>query len=49
MAEIAITDTCTRCGLKRLTRALDEQRIIIRLCDDCYWGKEPEEKAATAA
>lgn len=34
------TDTCARCGLKRVTRSLEEQGIAIRLCDDCYWGKE---------
>lgn len=33
-------DTCTRCGLKRATQALEEQGITIRLCDDCYWGQE---------
>lgn len=35
------SDTCARCGLKRLTRSLEDQGIAIRLCDDCYWGKEP--------
>jgi hypothetical protein len=35
-------DTCARCGLQRATHALEEQRInvTLRLCDDCYWGKE---------
>lgn len=35
-------DTCNRCGLRRRTRELEEQGIVIRLCDDCYWGSEPE-------
>lgn len=53
MAVVAATDTCERCGLRRLTRALEERGIQIRLCDDCYWGKEPpapaEEQAENAA
>ncbi len=35
-------DTCTRCGLRRATQRLEERGITIRLCDDCYWGQEPE-------
>jgi hypothetical protein len=34
------TDTCARCGLQRRTRELEEQGITLRLCDDCYWGRE---------
>lgn len=37
---IELTDTCARCGLRRVTRALEEQGNSVRLCDDCYWGKE---------
>ena len=36
-------DTCARCGLRRLTRSLEERGIATHLCDDCYWGKEPAE------
>ncbi len=39
--EIRPTDTCSRCGLRRATRELEQQAISIRLCDDCYWGSEP--------
>jgi hypothetical protein len=35
-------DSCHRCGLKRRTRELEAEGMIIRLCDDCYWGREPE-------
>jgi len=35
------TDTCARCGLRRATRELEAKGVLIRLCDDCYWGKEP--------
>lgn len=38
-------DTCTRCGLRRATQRLEERGITIRLCDDCYWGQEPDAPA----
>lgn len=37
------TDTCARCGLRRATKALEERGVQIRLCDDCYWGREPQD------
>lgn len=39
--DVKPTDTCVRCGLRRRTRELEEQGVTIRLCDDCYWGREP--------
>lgn len=45
MAEFTTTDTCARCGLKRLTKTLEEKGTAIRLCDDCFWGQEPAEPA----
>lgn len=33
-------DTCSRCGLRRATQALEDEGIKIPLCDDCYWGQE---------
>lgn len=44
--DVKPTDTCARCGLRRATRALEERGIQIRLCDDCYWGGEPQETPA---
>ena len=38
--ETCSADTCARCGLKRVTSALEEKGLFVRLCDDCYWGKE---------
>ncbi len=38
--EISSVESCARCGLRRTTRALEEKGIFVRLCDDCYWGKE---------
>jgi hypothetical protein len=35
-------DACNRCGLRARTRELERAGTVIRLCDDCYWGTEPE-------
>ncbi len=40
------TDTCARCGLRRATRDLEAKGVFIRLCDDCFWGKEPATEEA---
>ena len=32
------TDTCSRCGLPRVTRELEEQGMAL-LCDDCRTGR----------
>jgi hypothetical protein len=45
MAEFTTSDTCARCGLRRLTLALEQRGIIIRLCDDCFWGNQPAKPA----
>ena len=39
--QIQPTDACARCGLQQATRELEARGVSIRLCDDCYWGKEP--------
>jgi hypothetical protein len=39
--EVRASDSCHRCGLRRRTRELELEGIAIRLCDDCYWGREP--------
>ncbi len=42
-AQIEPSDTCERCGLRRATRETEAKGINVsmRLCDDCYWGKDP--------
>jgi hypothetical protein len=45
MRQIEPTDTCSRCGLRKVTRELEDREIKIRLCDDCYWGAEPNATA----
>lgn len=42
--EIRPSDTCSRCGLRKATQELEQQGIVMRLCDDCYWGKESADK-----
>ncbi len=42
MQEIHPADTCSRCGFRRVTRELEEKGLKIRLCDDCFWGRETE-------
>ncbi len=39
-AEVKSSDSCHRCGLRRRTRELELEGITVRLCDDCYWGRE---------
>jgi len=45
MPDFQPQDTCNRCGLRRATQALEEQGTTIRLCDDCYWGKDAQPPA----
>lgn len=45
MAEFTKADTCSRCGIRRLTLELKQLGIVVRLCDDCYWGNESQEPA----
>ncbi len=40
--EIKSTDSCHRCGLRRASRELEEKGVTVRLCDECYWGRESE-------
>ena len=42
--EIRPSDTCSRCGLRKATQELEQRGIVMRLCDDCYWGKESADK-----
>jgi len=48
--ELKSSDSCHRCGLRKRTRELAEQGVVIRLCDDCYWGGESApDKGRTSA
>jgi ribosome-binding protein aMBF1 (putative translation factor) len=38
--EVKSSDSCHRCGQRRRTRELELEGTVIRLCDDCYWGRE---------
>ncbi len=45
--QISSAESCARCGLKRATSALEEKGIFVRLCDDCYWGKDSQRRKTT--
>ncbi len=30
---------CERCGLRAVRHELEKEGIILRFCDDCYWGE----------
>ncbi|HLJ59247.1 MAG TPA: hypothetical protein VKZ50_05900 [bacterium] len=33
---------CDRCGLRAVRHELERNGIIMRFCDDCYWGEVSE-------
>jgi len=33
---------CDRCGLRAVRHELERNGIIMRFCDDCYWGEVVE-------
>jgi hypothetical protein len=38
---------CERCGLREVSHELEKKGVIIRFCDECYWGEisEPDAEA----
>lgn len=30
---------CERCGLRAVRYELERNGVIVRFCDDCYWGE----------
>ena len=30
---------CERCGLRDVRHELEQKGVIIRFCDECYWGE----------
>ena len=40
---------CERCGLREVRHELEQKGVIIRFCDECYWGEisDPNVDAAT--
>jgi len=30
---------CDRCGLRVVRRELEQAGVIMRFCDECYWGE----------
>lgn len=33
---------CERCGLREIRHELEQKGVIIRFCDECYWGEISE-------
>jgi len=36
---------CERCGLRVVRRELERSGVIMRFCDECYWGEAESEGA----
>jgi hypothetical protein len=34
-----VTSACERCGLREVRHELEKKGIMIRFCDECYWGE----------
>ena len=32
-------EACTKCGLREIRHELERKGIIIRFCEECYWGE----------
>lgn len=39
---------CDRCGLRTVSRELEQRGVILRFCDECYWGEVQETGRAEA-
>ncbi len=37
-----VLTACERCGLREVRHELERRGIIIRFCDECYWGEAAE-------
>jgi len=33
---------CERCGLREVRHELEQRGVIIRFCEECYWGEFQE-------
>jgi ribosome-binding protein aMBF1 (putative translation factor) len=40
---------CERCGLRAVSRELERDGIVMRFCDECYWGETEAEPITTEA
>jgi hypothetical protein len=30
---------CDRCGLREVRHELERRGVVVRFCDECYWGE----------
>ncbi|MHB8731125.1 MAG: hypothetical protein ACYDAB_04980 [bacterium] len=40
---------CEKCGLREVRRELEKQGVVIKFCDECYWGEISDLESASAA
>jgi hypothetical protein len=40
---------CERCGLREVRHELERKGMIVRFCDECYWGEIVESKPTASA
>lgn len=40
---------CERCGLREVRHELEQKGVIIRFCDECYWGEISDAGSAKPA
>jgi hypothetical protein len=42
-----VLSACEQCGLREVRHELEKKGVIIRFCDECYWGEitDPTEGA----
>jgi hypothetical protein len=40
---------CEKCGLREVRHELERHGVMIRFCDECYWGEISETESAPVA
>jgi uncharacterized Zn finger protein len=40
---------CEKCGLREVRHELERKGVIMRFCEECYWGEITEPESASAA
>jgi hypothetical protein len=40
---------CEKCGLREVSHEFEKKGVIIRFCEECYWGEISETGEVTAA
>ena len=40
---------CEKCGLREVRHELERHGVVVKFCDECYWGEISEPESASAA